>query len=42
MTEANKTTRFFAFTDTLPLTPYHCLFAFYTSHALSACLNSIF
>jgi hypothetical protein len=42
MTEANKTPWVFAFTDHFPLTPYHCLFAFYTSRALSASLTSIF
>jgi hypothetical protein len=28
MTDATATSRTFAFTDHLPLTPYHCLFAF--------------
>jgi hypothetical protein len=42
MSEANKTTRFFAFTGNLPLTSYHCLFAFYTSRALSASLTGVF
>jgi hypothetical protein len=40
MTEANKTTRFFAFTYHLQLTTV--FFAFNTSHALSACLTYIF
>jgi len=42
MNEATATRRIFAFTDHLPRTPYHCLFAFTTSHALSACLTYIF
>jgi hypothetical protein len=41
MTDATATNRTFAFTDHLPLTTYHCLFAFDTSHALSASLTSI-
>jgi hypothetical protein len=42
MTEATEPARIFAFTDHLPLTPYHCLFAFTPSHALRASLNSLF
>jgi hypothetical protein len=42
MTGATATSRTFAFTDHLPLTPYHCLFAFTTSLALSASLTDIF
>jgi hypothetical protein len=42
MSEATEPARIFAFTDPLPLTPYHCLFAFTTSHALSASLTCIF
>jgi hypothetical protein len=42
MTDATATSRTFAFTDHLPLTPYHCLFAFRTFRALSACLTGIF
>jgi hypothetical protein len=42
MIAATATNRTFAFTDHLPLTTYHCLFAFTTSHALSVCLTFIF
>jgi hypothetical protein len=41
MIAATATSRTFAFTDHLPLAPYHCVFAFTISHALSARLTTI-
>ena len=42
MNDATELARIFAFTDHLPRTLYHCLFAFTTSRALSASLTCIF
>jgi hypothetical protein len=42
MSEADATSRVFAFTDHVPLTPYRCLFAFYTPLALSESLTCMF
>ena len=42
MSVATELARIFAFTDHLPRTPYHCLFVFNTSRALSASLTRIF